>query len=200
MINLVTNIRCIRYNSGASYHHNRRSGRHDRELRERDRERDRMERDGGPMDRDRDRLHARERDLVHYDLNEEDLLNERSYGGEFSSRDRHDRGVDRGDRHDRLDRMDRGGERLLERGERIIDRGDRMLEPERIRTLERGDRPLIHRGGSGHCEDSELLRDRDSARYGGDRSVAQSIGVRRERESYSPHRGGGNNRRVLNAM
>lgn len=164
-----------------------------------------MERDGGggPMDRDRDRLHARERDLVQYDLNEEDLLNERSYGGEFSSRDRHDRGIDRGDRVDRSDRMDRGGgERLLERGERIVDRGDRMLEPsERIRTLDRGDRPLIHRGGSGHCEDSELLRDRESSRYGADRSMgAQSVGGRREREDYSPHRGGGNNRRVLNAM
>lgn len=188
---------------GASYHHNRRSGRHDRELRDRDRERDRMERDGGvggPMDRDRDRLHARERDLVQYDLNEDDLLNERSYGGEYLNRDRHDRGMDRGDpRLERLERIERGSERLLERGERIIDRGDRMLEPERIRTLERGDRPLIHRGGSGHCEESELLRDRESSRYG-DRSVPQSVGGRRDREEYSPHRGGGNNRRVLNAM
>lgn len=168
-----------------------------------------MDRDGGgggPIDRDRERLHARERDLVQYDLNEDDLLNERSYGGEFSSRDlRNDRGLDRRDRLERSERMERGGgsDRLLERGERIIDRGDRMLDPDRVRTLERGDRPLIHRGGSGHCEDSELLRDRESSRYGGggaDRSAAQTVGVRRDREEYSPHRGGGNNRRVLNAM
>ncbi|XP_055713348.1 voltage-dependent L-type calcium channel subunit beta-4 isoform X7 [Phlebotomus papatasi] len=52
---------------GASYHHNRRSlARHDRER-----------------ERERERLHARERDMVHYDLNDDDLLNERSYGSDY---------------------------------------------------------------------------------------------------------------------
>ncbi|XP_037050483.1 voltage-dependent L-type calcium channel subunit beta-1 isoform X5 [Bradysia coprophila] len=111
---------------GASYHHNRRSGRHDREMRERerDRERERMER----LERER----ARDRDMVHYDLNDEDLLNERSYGADFTTRGH----------------------------------------------------PT-----SRHSEDS---------RYPSSSQPPQAS--RRDRDEYSPHRSGGNSRRVLNAM
>ncbi|CAD7080106.1 unnamed protein product [Hermetia illucens] len=76
---------------GASYHHNRRSTtRHDRD-RDRDRERmERMERERErERDRERERLHARERDMMHYDLNSDDLLDERNYGVDYTSRGGH---------------------------------------------------------------------------------------------------------------
>ncbi len=91
-------------------------------MRERDRERERMER----LER------ARERDMVHYDLNDEELLNERSYGADFTSR----------------------------------------AHP-----------------ANRHNEDS---------RYPSSSQPPQAS--RRDRDEYSPHRSGGNSRRVLNAM
>lgn len=65
---------------GSSYHHNRRSGRHDRE-------RERMERLERERDRERERLNARDREMAHYD---DDLVNERNYNAvEYSSRGGH---------------------------------------------------------------------------------------------------------------
>lgn len=158
-------------NAGASYHHNRRSGRHDRE-RDRDRDRERMERleRERERERERDRLHARERDMVHYDLNDDDLLNERSYGADFTSRSDRERG---------------GGDRMAEPLERSG----------RLAVNDRGAHVTSHR----HIEDSDLLREREpNSRYPGSSQPTQSS--RRERDEYSPHKGGGNNRRVLNAM
>lgn len=81
--------------------------------------------------------------MVHYDINDEDLLNERNYGADYISRGH----------------------------------------------------PQMHR----HNEESELLRERErDNRYPNSNQPPQSS--RRERDEYSPHRGGGNSRRVLNAM
>uniref|UniRef100_A0A182ULB7 Uncharacterized protein n=1 Tax=Anopheles melas TaxID=34690 RepID=A0A182ULB7_9DIPT len=44
------------------------------------RDRDRLDRIERDRERDRERLHARERDMLHYDINDDDLLNERNYG------------------------------------------------------------------------------------------------------------------------
>lgn len=99
-------------------------------MRDRDRERERMER--LERERERERLHARERDMVHYDLNDEDLLNERSYGADFTSR--------------------------------------------------------------GHPTN----RHNEDSRYPSSSQPPQAS--RRDRDEYSPHRSGGNSRRVLNAM
>lgn len=49
--------------AGASYHPNRRTARHERER----------------IDRDRERLHARERELAAYDLNDDEILSNRGH-------------------------------------------------------------------------------------------------------------------------
>lgn len=104
------------------YHHSRRSARHDRE-------RERI---------DRERTHARERELS-YEMNEDDLINERSYNA-----------------------MEYGGNHAT--------------------TL------IRHTN-----DDTDSLRERDG-RY------AYQSNRNRDRDEFSPHRGGGSSRRVLNAM
>lgn len=85
--------------------------------------------------------------MVHYDINDEELLNERNYGVDY------------------------------------VNRGH----------------PQMHSNSRHNNEDSELLRERErDNRYPSSNQPPQSS--RREREEYSPHRGGGNSRRVLNAM
>lgn len=151
--------------------------------RERERERDR------DRERERERLHARERDMVHYDLNDEDLLNERSYGAEFTNRATVS-GATGSVAAAAAAASGATGERV------IIDRAERG-PIERSSAVERGHGAILtHR----HSEESELLRDgrEGSSRYPGTSQPPQSS--RRERDEYSPHRGGGNNRRVLNAM
>ncbi|XP_055680408.1 voltage-dependent L-type calcium channel subunit beta-1 isoform X3 [Lutzomyia longipalpis] len=89
---------------GASYHHNRRSlARHDRDR-----------------ERERERLHARERDMVHYDLNDDDLLNERNYGVDYPT-------AGRSSHHMPHRHPDDGGEMMREPRDRYMaqDRGAR---------------------------------------------------------------------------
>ncbi|XP_055601203.1 voltage-dependent L-type calcium channel subunit beta-1 isoform X5 [Uranotaenia lowii] len=202
-----------RNDRGASYHHNRNSSssrrpasnRHDN----RDRDRlDRIERDRD-RDRDRERLHARERDMLHYDINDDDLLNERNYGPSDygGGGGGGGGGMIRGDSRDIRD--------LRERDSRMQHMAGGMGVASSSSSSNR------HNLNSDMLDhDRELIRDprgdphgRGDPRY----PIAQpqtlvappsSQSVRRgiertdarDRDDYSPHRGGGNNRRVLNAM
>ncbi|XP_055921191.1 voltage-dependent L-type calcium channel subunit beta-1 isoform X11 [Eupeodes corollae] len=176
---------------GVSYHHNRRqpSTRHERE---RDRDRDRYDRERerydrerfdrvdrvdrvDRIDRERDRLHARERDLMHYDLNSEELLDERNYGADYT------RGA---------------GAREM----------SGAVSHHHLTSSTSG---MHHsRSGGGRVDDIDLMHDRDDRRYPsssrdrdrGDASLPPPSSSRRDRDEYSPHRGGGSSRRVLNAM
>ncbi|XP_055858390.1 voltage-dependent L-type calcium channel subunit beta-3 isoform X16 [Episyrphus balteatus] len=174
---------------GVSYHHNRRqpSTRHererdrDRDRYDRERERDRYDRDRFDRvdridrERERDRLHARERDLMHYDLNSEELLDERSYGADYT------RGA---------------GAREM----------SGAVSHHHLTSSTSG---MHHsRSGGGRVDDIDLMHDRDDRRYPsssrdrdrGDASLPPPSSSRRDRDEYSPHRGGGSSRRVLNAM
>lgn len=147
----------------SSYHQNsnRRSARYP------DREKDRLDR----LERERERAHPRDRDIaIGYNLNDDELINERHYGG--GMRD----------------------EFQMHRDERRpIDRDPRSRDP----RVERGDRAHIEVGNnsrhlvnnSSNYDDSvDLIREKEKERFP----------QRRERgdADYSPHRG---NRRVLNA-
>uniref|UniRef100_A0A1I8PLV3 Guanylate kinase/L-type calcium channel beta subunit domain-containing protein n=1 Tax=Stomoxys calcitrans TaxID=35570 RepID=A0A1I8PLV3_STOCA len=158
---------------GTSYSHNRRpasGGHHDRgyerDRMERERERDRYERE-----RERERLHARERDLMHYDLNNEELLDERSYAADYPPH----RGAVGGSVHGHLSR-----------GSRLMDDSDLMHERDELR-------------GGRYASGA-------SARIIDPRDLPPSAPTTRrgapivDRDEYSPHRGGGSSRRMLNAM
>ncbi|XP_050077180.1 voltage-dependent L-type calcium channel subunit beta-4 isoform X4 [Anopheles maculipalpis] len=210
---------------GASYHHNSNSSsgsRRPASSRHGDnRDRDRLDRIERDRERDRERLHARERDMLHYDINDDDLLNERNYGpadygggggGGGGGSDRGG-GMVRGDSRDMRDLRDPvSGSGMRERSmglglgasssssssapharaqhtlsSDILDHGELIRERERERELNRG---YAVQGGPRQlvaAPTSQTVRrgmpDRD-----------------RDRDDYSPHRGGGNNRRVLNAM
>lgn len=128
---------------------------------------------------------------MQYDLNDEELLTDRSGGGggdrygDYNSRDHH-----------RSD-VGRGGDVPLERGG--VGGGGRVGASSLVVSDRGGDRSErhLHRG---HSDDADYMRDRDGG-GGGGRYPGQPVQTsRRERDEYSPHRGGGNNRRVLNAM
>jgi hypothetical protein len=87
------------YAGSSSYHPNRRSTRYP------DREKDRLDR----LERERERIHARERDMMSYNLNDEDLINDRHYGGEYPMHRDERRVIDRDlrDRDPRVDARDR---------------------------------------------------------------------------------------------
>ncbi|XP_051858461.1 voltage-dependent L-type calcium channel subunit beta-4 isoform X13 [Drosophila nasuta] len=164
---------------GASYHHSRRqaSGRHQERSGgvvsggvggighssgyERDRER--YER------QERERLHARDRDLMHYDLNSDEMLDERNF--EYPAMRSGPSGASH---HGHLSR----GGRLLDDGD--FDREDRLLGSSRTRY------------GPGPGPSTRIDDPRDVTR-------ATAV-VERDRDEYSPHRGGGSSRRMLNAM
>lgn len=150
---------------GGAYPHNRRaagSGRHqergdyERDRIERERQRDRYE-------RDRERLHARERDLMHYDLNSEELLEERNYAGDYPPH----RAATLGGPHGHLTR-----------GSRLMD-----------------DTDLLHDryvgGAATRIDPRDMPPSAPTTRRG-----APVV----DRDEYSPHRGGGSSRRMLNAM
>ncbi|XP_030555122.1 voltage-dependent L-type calcium channel subunit beta-4-like isoform X8 [Drosophila novamexicana] len=157
---------------GASYHHSRRqaSGRHQERSvgsggvghaagYERDRER--YER------QERERLHARDRDLMHYDLNSDEMLDERNF--EYPAMRSGPSGASH---HGHLSR----GGRLLDDAE--FEREDRLMGSSRSRY------------GPG-----------PSTRIDDPRDVPRAAAVvDRDRDEYSPHRGGGSSRRMLNAM
>ncbi|XP_065357504.1 voltage-dependent L-type calcium channel subunit beta-4 isoform X2 [Calliphora vicina] len=169
---------------GASYPHNRRpaSGRHherggvayERDRMERERERDRYERE-----RERERLHARDRDLMHYDLNSEELLDERSYAADYPP-------------HRAVGAV--GGGVVVGGPHGHLSRGSRLV-----------------------MDEAELLHEREDLRAGrysagatarviDPRDLPPSAPTTRrgapvvDRDEYSPHRGGGSSRRMLNAM
>ncbi|KRG03693.1 uncharacterized protein Dmoj_GI18146, isoform H [Drosophila mojavensis] len=157
---------------GASYHHSRRqvSGRHQERgsggvgvghAAGYERDRERYER------QERERLHARDRDLMHYDLNSDEMLDERNF--EYPAMRSGPSGASH---HGHLSR----GGRLLD--DTDFERDDRLLGSSRSR---------YGPGPSTRIDDP-----RDMAR-------AATV-VDRDRDEYSPHRGGGSSRRMLNAM
>lgn len=120
---------------------------------------------------DRERLTARDRETEHYDINDEDLLNEHTY----VARER-----DRGPRGHSLQRMPthRGYD------------DDFMHDPR-----DRGG------GGGGGGERMLMSsRDRDRYQQLAPHSSRRVDRERDLDRDYSPHRASGNNRRVLNAM
>nr|XP_041631778.1 voltage-dependent L-type calcium channel subunit beta-2 isoform X5 [Drosophila kikkawai] len=164
---------------GSSYHHSRRqttSGRHQERGGgvgagggvgvggggvgyERDRERDR-ERE---RERERERYERRERDLMHYDLNSDELLDERNF--EYPAM----RSGPSGASH----------HGHLSRGGRLLDDPDFEREEAQMRM--------------------------SSSRYGPSTRIDDPRDLPRgatvvDRDEYSPHRGGGSSRRMLNAM
>ncbi|XP_043949853.2 voltage-dependent L-type calcium channel subunit beta-4 isoform X14 [Drosophila biarmipes] len=143
---------------GASYQHSRRqptSGRH-------------QERGGGvgggyERDRERERYERRERDLMHYDLNSDELLDERNF--EYPA-------------------MRSGPSGASHHGH--LSRGGRLL-----------DDPEFER------EEAQMRM--SSSRYGPSTRIDDPRDLPRgatvvDRDEYSPHRGGGSSRRMLNAM
>ncbi|XP_052897063.1 voltage-dependent L-type calcium channel subunit beta-1 [Anopheles moucheti] len=212
---------------GASYHHNSNSSsgsRRPASTRHGDnRDRDRLDRIERDRERDRERLHARERDMLHYDINDDDLLNERNYGpadygGGGGGSDRGGGGgMVRGDSRDMRDLRDPAPAGVRERGQLaggmglglgasssssssapharahtlssdILDHGELIRERERERELNRG---YAVQGGP-----RQLVAAPTAQTVRRDRMPERD----RDRDDYSPHRGGGNNRRVLNAM
>lgn len=153
-------------------------------------------------ERDRDRIHARERDMMGYNLNEEELINERHYGGDYErERDRGGggevRGESRGESRGEGRGEGRGGVNMRERGiER--ERGD-PRDRDRAHLALNSTRHLVN-NSSNYDDNVDLIRDREKEK---DRYVQQNQSQllqpqsRRDRDDYSPHRG--NNRRVLNA-
>lgn len=132
----------------------------ERERGDKERERER--------ERDRERIHARERDMLHYDINDEELLNERNYSTaadyNLASSNRSHIPQHHSYHHRHMDEND-------------------VLMHERDRDRDR---------------DRDRERDRDRDRYPSVNQPPQL--TRREREEYSPNRGGGNSRRILNAI
>lgn len=126
-----------------------------------ERDRERYER------QERERLHARDRDLMHYDLNSDEMLDERNF--EYPAMRSGPSGASH---HGHLSR----GGRLLDDAE--FEREDRLMGSSRSRY------------GPG-----------PSTRIDDPRDVPRAAAVvDRDRDEYSPHRGGGSSRRMLNAM
>ncbi|XP_058124093.1 voltage-dependent L-type calcium channel subunit beta-1 [Anopheles ziemanni] len=215
---------------GASYHHNSNSSSGSRRPTSNrhgdNRDRDRLDRIERDRERDRERLHARERDMLHYDINDDDLLNERNYGpadyggggsGGGGGGGGSDRGVGGGG-------MVRGDSRDMRDLRDPVARERRELVGLGASSSSSGSGAAHARGHnlSGDIleHERELLRERDRERdrelnrgyavQGGPRQLVAAPGQQsvrrgmperdRDRDDYSPHRGGGNNRRVLNAM
>ncbi|XP_062548529.1 voltage-dependent L-type calcium channel subunit beta-1 isoform X2 [Armigeres subalbatus] len=196
---------------GASYHHNSNSSRRPASNRHENRDRDRMERYERDRDRDRERLHARERDMqLHYDINDDDLLNERNYGpsdyggggGEGGGGGGGGRMV-RGDSRDIRDLRERDSRVHISSGVNVASSSSNrhnlnsdMLDHDR--ELIRDTRGDLMRGDPRYpiAQPQQLVAppSSQSVRRGMERTDG------RDRDDYSPHRGGGNNRRVLNAM
>ena len=125
--------------------------------------------------------------MLHYDINDDDLLNERGYGpSEYGVRDRV------------------GGAVVV--GGAVSGSG---VGP--VGVASSSSSSHRHNLNSDIIDNSDLLREREltrDSRYPSSQPQqlvappsSQSRRDRdRDRDDYSPHRGGGNNRRVLNAM
>lgn len=160
-------------------------------------------------ERDRDRIHARERDMMGYNLNEEELINERHYGGDYErERDRGGGGGGGGNGGvEGRGGEGRGGEGRGGEGRGGVNMRERGVERERGDPRDRdrahlalnSTRHLVN-NSSNYDDNVDLIRERDKEK---DRYVQQNQSQllqpqsRRDRDDYSPHRG--NNRRVLNA-
>ncbi|XP_034126489.1 voltage-dependent L-type calcium channel subunit beta-4 isoform X16 [Drosophila guanche] len=144
---------------GSSYHHSRRqttAGRH-------------QERGGGvgaggyERDRERERYERRERDLMHYDLNSDELLDERNF--EYPA-------------------MRSGPSGASHHGH--LSRGGRLMDDQEFEREE----PQIRMTSSRYGPSTRIDDPRDLPRG------ATVV----DRDEYSPHRGGGSSRRMLNAI
>ncbi|XP_034669913.1 voltage-dependent L-type calcium channel subunit beta-1 isoform X10 [Drosophila subobscura] len=144
---------------GSSYHHSRRqttAGRH-------------QERGGGvgaggyERERERERYERRERDLMHYDLNSDELLDERNF--EYPA-------------------MRSGPSGASHHGH--LSRGGRLMDDQEFEREE----PQIRMTSSRYGPSTRIDDPRDLPRG------ATVV----DRDEYSPHRGGGSSRRMLNAM
>jgi len=118
---------------------------------------------GYERDRERERYERRERDLMHYDLNSDELLDERNF--EYPA-------------------MRSGPSGASHHGH--LSRGGRLLED-----------PDFER------EEAQMRM--SSSRYGPSTRIDDPRDLPRgatvvDRDEYSPHRGGGSSRRMLNAM
>lgn len=122
-------------------------------------------------------MHARERDLMHYDLNSEELLDERNYASDYPP---HRGAVGGGS-------VVGGAHGHLSRGSRlVVDDSDLIHEREDLRS---GRYPA---GATARIIDPrDLPPSAPTTRRG-----APVV----DRDEYSPHRGGGSSRRMLNAM
>lgn len=146
----------------SSYHQNsnRRSARYP------DREKDRIDR----LERERERIHVRDRDLaVGYNVNDEELINERHYGSGM----RDEFQLHRDERRP-IDRDPRNRDPRLERDRPHLDVGSNS-------------RHLVN-NGSNYDDNVDLIREKEKERFAHRRADRDA--------EYSPHRG---NRRVLNA-
>lgn len=169
----ITKGNCL-YNLGATYQdHQRSNNRRPPSKHDRGYERDRY---------DRERLHARDRETEHYDLNDEELLNEQMYVGRGGIG--YDRDCDR-DRERERDRLPPMRGHSATRSSRYHD--DEYLH-------DRSDLRM-GAGGSGGRDRYQQLPPHSSSRRVLDRDRDVML-----EQDYSPHRTGGSNRRVLNAM
>lgn len=137
------------------------------------------------MERERERIHHRERDMMGYNLNDEELMNDRHYGG-AGVRDRgvRDEGGGSGSEYP-MHRDDRRG--VMERDMR--DRDPRMDARDRREHYVGSQSNSRHLMNNSYDSDNvDLIRDMEKERYA----------HRRDEYSYSPQHHRGSNRRVLN--
>jgi hypothetical protein len=149
--------------------------------------------------------------MVHYDINDEDILNDRGgYPAEYvagnssNARGRSAAGAADGhlpsvsQHHSRHNDTD-SSELLRERDSRDRDR-DRDRDPRDRERMDPRDRERDLRERERIIAGSSSSEHRD--RYPPQQLLATQSSRRgdRERDEYSPHRSGGNSRRVLNAM
>ncbi|XP_058820672.1 voltage-dependent L-type calcium channel subunit beta-1 isoform X4 [Topomyia yanbarensis] len=197
---------------GASYHHNSNSSsRRPASNRHDNRDRDRLERIERDRERDRERLHARERDMLHYDINDDDLLNERNYGpADYGGGGGGGGGgMIRGDSRDIRDLRERDSRVHISSGVNVASSSSSnrhnlnsdMLDHDR--ELIRDARGEMMRGDPRGDSRYPIAQPQQLVAPPSSQSVRRGVSERsdgRDRDDYSPHRGGGNNRRVLNAM
>lgn len=155
----------------SSYHPNRRSARYP------DREKDRLDR----LERERERIHARERDVMSYNLNEDELVNDRHYAGGGGVGSGGVGGASSGSEYP----MHRDERRVIDRDIRERDQRDRMMDARDRREHYVGTNSRHLMNNSYDNDNVDLIREKEKERFA----------HRRDEYSYSPHRG---NRRVLN--
>ncbi|KFB39510.1 voltage-dependent calcium channel [Anopheles sinensis] len=234
-LTIVPNLNCSLINC-ASYHHNSNSSSGSRRPTSNrhgdNRDRDRLDRIERDRERDRERLHARERDMLHYDINDDDLLNERNYGPADYGGGGSGGGGGGGGGGGLGGGGGGGSDRGVGGGGGMV-RGDSRDMRDLRDPVARERRELVGLGASSSSSGSgaahargahnlsgdileherELLRERERERelnrgyavQGGPRQLVAAPGQQsvrrgmperdRDRDDYSPHRGGGNNRR-----